>query len=297
MHKVKLVLFTLALSSAALATISMGAVDHELKSDPTTVRAPIETPNDKGLEGTQVVNVARAGEPPLTAFFRPPANGRLVILLHGAGADRSQLLPEARMLARHGFGFLSLDWPGQGESGGTSQWGEAERLALTRAIDWASQAPGVRPRQIGLLGFSMGSWIALEAAAADSRVYALALTGAFADAGDLIAWQGGRRGVLSSGIALLTARWHGMRYWENRSEDLIRRIGSRPVLLVAGTDDSEVPPWMTAQLYRSAGEPKSFWLAPGADHGQYAVVAPEEYERRLVELFSTAAASLPMASR
>ena len=185
-----------------MATIAVRAVNFELKSDFRPVRRPMATPDDKGLEGTQVVDLSRANEPPLTAFFRPPVNGRLVILVHGRGSDRSHLLPEAWMLARHGFGFLSLDWPGHGESG---QWDEPERQALTWAIEWASQAPGVRPRQVGLLGFSMDSGIALEVVSADRRVYALARTGAFADFKDLLITHGGRWGALSSGVALLTA--------------------------------------------------------------------------------------------
>ena len=120
-----------------------------LQGDFYADRRPIMAPVDEDLKGIRVVNLAAAGDPPLSAFFRSPANGRLIILVHGTGADRSQLLPEARMLARHGFGVLSLDWPGHGESGGTIQWDEPERKALTRAIDWGNagawcQAPSNR---------------------------------------------------------------------------------------------------------------------------------------------------------
>jgi len=269
--------------------VSVRAIYHELQSDFRTNRRPIVAPVDEDLKGIQVVNLAEAGDPPLVAFFRSPANGRLVILVHGTGADRSQLLPEARMLARHGFGVLSLDWPGHGESGGTIQWDETERQALTRAIDWATRSLGTQPPEIGLLGFSMGSWIALQVASGDERVYGLALTGAFADVKDLLVKQGGRWGALSSGLTLVTARLHGMRYWEKRSEDLIGRLSPRPVLLIAGTADRVVPPSMTERLYQLAREPKSLWLVPGADHGEYAAVAPVEYERRLVQFFSLGA--------
>jgi fermentation-respiration switch protein FrsA (DUF1100 family) len=129
----------------------------------------------------------------------------------------------------------------------------------------------------------------LQVAAGDKRVYGLALTGAFADMKDLLVKQGGRWGALSSGFALLTARLHGMRYWERRSEDLIGRLSPRPVLLIAGTADRLVPPSMTERLYQFAREPKSLWLVHGADHGEYAAVAPVEYERRLVQFFSTGA--------
>ena len=135
----------------------------------------------------------------------------------------------------------------------------------------------------------MGSWIALQVASGDERVYGLALTGAFADVKDLLVQQGGRWGVLSSGLTLVTARLHGMRYWEKRSEDLIDRLSPRPVLLIAGTADRVVPPSMTERLYEFAREPKSLWLVPGADHGEYAAVAPIEYERRLVQFFSSGA--------
>ena len=283
------VIFAVLLALAFVVLISLRAIYHELQSDFRADRRPIMVPIDEDLKGIRVVNLAAAGDPPLAAFFRSSANGRLVILLPGTGADRSQLLPEARILARHGFGVLSLDWPGHGESGGTIHWDEPERQALTRAIDWATQAPGTKPRQIGLLGFSMGSWIALQVASGDERVYGLALTGAFADVKDLLVNQGGRWGVLSSGIALMTARLHGMRYWEKRSEDLIGRLSPRPVLLIAGTADRVVPPSMTERLYQFAREPKSLWLVPGADHGEYAAMAPVEYERRLVQFFSSGA--------
>ena len=106
---------------------------------------------------------------------------------------------------------------------------------------------------------------------------------------DLLVKQGGRWGALSSGFALLTARWEGMHYWEKRSVDLVGRISPRPILLIAGTADHIVPPWMTERLYQSAREPKDLWLVPGAAHGQYAAVAPVEYERRLIQFFSTGA--------
>jgi len=281
------VLSAVLLALALAGLVSLRAIYNELRLDFYADRRPITAPVDKDLEGIRVVNLAATGEPALTAFFRFASNGRIVILLHGTGANRSQLLPEARMLARHGFGVLSLDWPGQGESGGTIQWNEPERQALTRAIDWATQAPGTKPHQVGLLGFSFGSMIALQVASADARVYALALTGAFADVKDLLVKNGGRwGGPLSSGFALLTARWHGMRYWEKRPEDLIGLLSPRPVLLIAGTADHAVPPSMTERLYQFAREPKSLWLVPGADHGNYAAVAPVEYERRLVQFFS-----------
>jgi uncharacterized protein len=277
-------LLVAALLSSAFVAVALRAAYHEFQSDFTPSRQPLTLPADKDLEGIRTVNLAAAGAPALTAFFRPPSNGRIVILLHGTGADRTQLLPEARMLARHGFGVLSLDFPGHGGSGGTIQWGKSERRAVARAIGWAIEAPGVR--QVGLLGFSNGSWIALQAASGDKRVYAVVLTGAFADVEELVEKQGGRWGAASAGFALLTARLHGMHYWENRSEDLIGLISPRPVLLIAGTADREVPLSMTERLYNAARAPKSMWVVAGADHGQYAAVAPVEYEHRLAEFFS-----------
>ncbi|MFP4539003.1 MAG: alpha/beta hydrolase [Dichotomicrobium sp.] len=59
--------------------------------------------------------------------------------------------------ARHGYGFLSLDYSGHGESGGRFEDGTiGDWLAQTRAVlDWAD------PARVVIVGSSMGGWIAL----------------------------------------------------------------------------------------------------------------------------------------
>jgi hypothetical protein len=49
--------------------------------------------------------------------------------VHGLSTNRTQLLPEAALLRRHGHGVLLLDSRASGESGGTLvTWGDAEQL-------------------------------------------------------------------------------------------------------------------------------------------------------------------------
>lgn len=59
--------------------------------------------------------------------------------------------------ARHGYGFLSLDYSGHGESGGRFEDGTiGDWLAQTRAVlEWAD------PARVVIVGSSMGGWIAL----------------------------------------------------------------------------------------------------------------------------------------
>src|SRR6185369_7498920 len=84
-----------------------------------------------GLAGLVEVEL---GSPKVRGWYVPPKNRATVILTHGAGADRSQVLPEARALAERGFGVLLFDWPGHGESEGEVHWSAGERQALVSAL-------------------------------------------------------------------------------------------------------------------------------------------------------------------
>ncbi len=96
-----------------------------------------------------------------------------VVLVHGALHDHSVWTLAARWLAHHGHSVLALDLPAHGRSAGPPP------ASVAAAADWlwaVLDAAGVA--QAALVGHSMGSLIALEAAArAPQRASALVLVG------------------------------------------------------------------------------------------------------------------------
>lgn len=96
-----------------------------------------------------------------------------VVFIHGALNDHSVWTLLARWFAHHGHAVLAVDLPGHGRSGG-APLPSIEALAdwLVAALDAAGAA------QAALVGHSMGSLIALEAAArAPARVSRLVMIG------------------------------------------------------------------------------------------------------------------------
>jgi pimeloyl-ACP methyl ester carboxylesterase len=108
---------------------------------------------------------------------RAHAAGRpLAVFIHGAGLDHTVWALQSRWLAFHGWNVLAVDLPGHGRSegpllpdiGAMADW----VLALVAAAGGTSAA---------LIGHSMGSLIALEAAARQpGRVSSLVLIGSAA---------------------------------------------------------------------------------------------------------------------
>jgi pimeloyl-ACP methyl ester carboxylesterase len=89
--------------------------------------------------------------------FDPTLPG--VVFVHGALHDHSVWILQSRYLAHHGHAVLAVDLPGHGRSGGAA-------LDVPAAGRWLAaliEASGVR--RSALVGHSMGSLIALEAAA------------------------------------------------------------------------------------------------------------------------------------
>lgn len=95
----------------------------------------------------------------------------LVVFLHGAGFDHTVWQLLARWFAHRGTAVLAPDLPGHGASGGAPFKSIAEMADWTAALIDAAGA-----KQATVFGHSMGSLIALEAAARHpEKVKALAL--------------------------------------------------------------------------------------------------------------------------
>jgi len=113
---------------------------------------------------------AYTGGRPWPASVEP---GRCVVFVHGALNDHSVWTLLARWYAHHGYAVLAVDQPGHGRSDGPPL-ASVEALAdwLVALLD-AADVPSAH-----LVGHSMGSLIALEAAArAPQRVASLVMVG------------------------------------------------------------------------------------------------------------------------
>lgn len=281
----------LAFSAAAVALPCSVVAGHAFVTERRAFRsrrhAPAKSLRDFDMQGAAAVSFpSRSGER-LNGYYAPPRRGAAVVLAHGSTGERSNLLGEARILARRGFGVLAFDFPGHGESEGAVSWSEPARAALRGAFDWLAEQPGVDPGRLGAFGFSMGGYTVAQVAATDVRLRAVVLAGAPHDAAEHTRWEYRRGGWLRQAPALWAARLSGLRFDELVPERVIDRIAPRPVLVVTGSGDRDVPPWMAERLYRAAREPKRLLVVEGAAHGGYFEAGAETYARELGDFFET----------
>jgi len=100
----------------------------------------------------------------------------LVVMVHGAGMDRTIWSQQTRYLAHHGFRAAAVDVPGHGTS-------EGEPLPTIEAIgEWLLDVIDALGGSAHLVGHSMGALAALHAAGVDAdkasgRVMSLSLLG------------------------------------------------------------------------------------------------------------------------
>ncbi len=227
----------------------------------------------------------------LNGWFAPGTRRATVVFVHGGGGNRLQLFPEARMLARHGYGILVYDSRASGNSSGTlDTWGDTERNDLAAALAYLRSRPDVDPTRIALTGFSIGASTVALAAAADKGVAAVILYATWTSLEDELKAKFGRFGPLTWGPALLAFRQAGVRLDAVQPLAQIASIQPRPLLFIAGSADADTPLPVMRKLFDAAGEPKELWIAPGVPHASAFFFHPVEYERRVTAFLARALA-------
>jgi uncharacterized protein len=227
------------------------------------------------------VTVPTADGRALSAWWVPSRNGAAVLVDHGSGGSRERVVRHVEMLARHGYGVLALDLPGNGESEGHSNGlGDNAQPALDAGLDYLSSRPDVDPDRIGGFGLSLGAEVLIQAAASDPRLRAVVADGGARPqdaqaANDLEPLEG-----LVGDLQIATVRGiSGMRSSPSLNP-LIGRIAPRPVLLVASGAPQEIP---TNRVYADRGGPTTELLElPTAGHTGGLRKHPAEYEQRTI---------------
>jgi dipeptidyl aminopeptidase/acylaminoacyl peptidase len=275
-----------------IATRNYRAAHSLVEADPPA--AVLKTPAATGIAGLQNVSFSSRDQLRLSAWYRAPTAGSVVIIACGTNSDRSSMLPEMRILTAAGFGVLTFDWPGLGTSQGAIRWDGQARRALTAAIDWVSMQPGVDAARIGGLGFSIGANLMTEVAGQDTRLRAVVLEAPVPAFTDYMNLHFTRWKLLSE----LPARWAlrnaGLLETGFEPVNLVGAIAPRPVLILGGTADSEITPELVTRVYDAAGEPKVLWIVPGAHHGGYHETAPAQYARALTDFLTNSLVKKPL---
>ena len=244
----------------------------------------------RDLPGAEHVTFAGIDGAPLVGEFVPSRIGAVIILIHGLYANREQLLPEARLLTEHGYGVLIYDNRAHGDSGGsTATWGLLESGDAARAVDFVQQRTGVPAGKIGLLGFSIGGTAALRETTTDPRIGALVVEGTASSMGGEIEYMYSRYGPLSE----LPARWiaqilGGLDYSQIEPQDMLCGLRARPLLLVFGTDDPEVPIDDAQRTITADCRSGGVLMVNTDTHGGYmSSLDAQQYSDRLVDFFDT----------
>ena len=236
----------------------------------------------------QEVAIETADGTELSGWYVPSRNRTAVLLSHGSGGSRERVAAHVRMLARHGYGVLAFDNPGNGESAGHSNGlGDNAQPAVDAAIQWLTRQPDVDPRRIAGFGSSLGAEVLLEAAARDPRLRAVVGDGPARPRDAQAAGDPELPERVVAELGLQAVRGiSGMR--ESASlAGIMPRIAPRPVLLIAGGGDpNEIP---TNRRYRDAGGATvELWELADTGHTAGLRTHPAEYERRTTEFLDRA---------
>jgi uncharacterized protein len=223
-------------------------------------------------------------------------NSDWVMLFHGVSDNRTGNLGHAEFLLRRGYNLVMMDSRAHGESGGamaTFGWKERyDTVAITDALVATEHV-----RHLDALGVSMGAAIALQSAAVERRIEAVAAEDPFANLREVSYDYAGLRMSPLLGKTLfrpaVIVAMHSVEREGGFSPDDVspeKAVATRafPVLLICGTRDNAIPCRHAERIYDAARGPKTLWVVDGAEHASGLGKAPSEYERRVCELFEAA---------
>ncbi|HEX5217408.1 MAG TPA: alpha/beta hydrolase [Vicinamibacterales bacterium] len=285
-------LVTLALiAGGVLLGVRTRSEAHRLVTNPLASRKlPERTPIKDGLVYDDV-QVTTADGLQLQGWYVPGTNGAVIIALHGFRSERGEMLNEAVMLRRHGYGVLLGSFRAHDLSDGNLiTFGLQEIHDLEAWHRFAASRDGVDPERIALLGNSMGGSVGITYAAQNPQVKAVVANSAFSSLEDTIEtsvrfFTGLPPFPFAPLIKFWAEREAGFRAADVDAKRWIGKISPRPVLLMQGGADVVISLESGRRLFEAAGEPKELWYEPEVGHTGFDRAKPDEYERRVVAFF------------
>lgn len=227
----------------------------------------------------------------LKSWFIPadPPSNRTIILCHGWGANKGEILEETYFLRARGYNLLYFDFRSCGESeGDILTVGYLEAKDFDAAISYLkSRRPG---DSIGVYGLSMGAMVSFCGLTRHPGIKAAVLESIFPSHDEACyRYAKFKRGAPFSFtyFMLIWIRWRlGADPELTSPVKLASLVKDTPILAICGEQDIIATPEMSRSLINQVQVPKEFWVVPGAGHAKCAVTAGEAYVRKLSDFYA-----------
>ncbi len=254
-------------------------------------RQPVDqNPGQMGLTYRDITFTSREDGLELKGWLIPAGNDRpTVIVAHGYRKNRLQddvpALPVAAWLAGKGYNVLMFDFRNSGESAGTmTSVGQHEVRDLLGAIDFIRQQ---NSQQVILLGYSMGAVTSIMAAARSPEVAAVIADSPFADLrrylnANLSVWTDLPSFPFNPAFMLVVPPLTGLNPDAVSPVRDIPLLGNRPVLLIHGDADRDIPLANSEEL-AAAYANTTLAVFPGATHVKSYASDPAAYLQVLAD--------------
>ncbi len=262
---------------------------------PPKRRTPVTVHPDQFGLAYETIDLPTSDGLTLKSWFIPAEGGetdKTIILCHGMGVNRGDLLRDTWFLAEKGFNLFYFDFRGSGESGGTlSSVGYLETRDFDAAYDFLKAHRPHAMERTAVFGSSMGGSVAVFAAAKYPEIKCLLAENTFLSYKRVISnWSWLRTRVPYFPLVPVTLAFVRMKLGADPEPfspaHNISRVKA-PVLLINGDHDDIVPLRDAEELFSLCGsEKKQLWTITGASHGKCAEVGGEVYKKRVSQFFS-----------
>src|ERR1700738_4494297 len=193
-------------------------------------------------------------------FFPGLVGAPAIVLCHGYGSSRGELLTMVSALQDHQYNVFVFDFVAHGANDGITSFGFHEADEVRAAIDELARRGDVDPGRFGLWGYNLGAYAALREAEGDKRVRALILDSVYDSPEELVKIGVEKQGL--GGITLLDRSAEMSFGWINHKYHgekpltwKFDTLAGVPKLFIEAADDPELA-GITQKMFKSAPEPE-----------------------------------------